>query len=119
MFFNFRRALVTGALVFQSLFTFSQQEVPLQIQGVVSDDKSDLSGVSIVVTQGGKNFTSVMTDPGGNFAFQLPMNGDYLVTVSKDGYVAKRFSVNTQNVPPDKAAQEFPTVAVELGLSKK
>src|SRR5262245_26458476 len=100
MFFNFRKAVMACLLIFQTLFTFSQTKVPIKLQGIVSDDKSDLAGVAILVTQGGKNFSSVMTDASGNFAFQLPLDGDYLITVSKDGYVAKKFSVNTQGVPP-------------------
>ena len=107
-----------GFILFQTVFVFSQS-VPVTLQGVVSDDKSDLAGVSILVTKSGKNFTSIMTDAGGNFAFQLPLDGDYMVSVTKDGYVTKKFTVNTQGVPAEKATQEFPIISVELGLSKK
>ena len=91
MYFNFWKGICTSLLIFQSFFSFSQA-VPLRFQGNVSDDNTDLSAASIQVLQGGKVVNTVQTDRLGNYSFELPLGGDYIVVVSKEGYVAKKFS---------------------------
>src|SRR6476660_4332183 len=118
MYFNFWKGICTSLLILQSFFSFSQA-VPLRFQGNVSDDNSDLSAASIQVTQGGKVINTVVTDRLGNYSFELPLGGDYIVVVSKDGYVPKKFSVNTNGVPPEKANTKFPIVEARLSLFKR
>src|SRR6185369_9207265 len=107
MFFSLKRLFLLGFIFFHFFTTFSQT-VPLRIQGTVSDETTDLGGATVQVTSAGKVFTSVMTDAQGSYYFELPLGGDYLVTVSKEGYVPKKFTVNTQGVPPEKGTVKDP-----------
>lgn len=95
------------------------QSIPLRFQGSVSDDRSDLSGVSIQISKGGKVVNNVITDGAGNYHFELPLGGDFLITVSKEGYVSKKFTVSTMGVPPEKAITKFPIIEASLTLFKR
>jgi hypothetical protein len=105
------------------LFTCSipylAQTVPLRFEGNVTDESSNLVGATIQITQGGKVVQSAMTDGSGNYFFSLPLGAEYLVVVSKDGYVSKKFSVNTLGVPPEKATSKFADIEASLSLFKR
>ena len=98
---------------------FYSQTVPVRVQGDVSDDKGNISGANVLVTQSGKTVNNLTTDGSGKYNFELPLGGDYLITVSKEGYVSKKFSINTGGVPPEKATTQFPIIQASLGLFKK
>ncbi len=114
----FTRLFFFIAFTFNCLLFYSQN-VPVRIQGDVSDDKGNISGAQVQVTQGGKVINTISTDGSGKYAFELPLGGDFLVTVSKEGYVAKKFTVNTMGVPAEKATTKFPVIQASLGLFKK
>ncbi|MCW3077838.1 MAG: hypothetical protein JWO32_2447 [Bacteroidetes bacterium] len=95
------------------------QTVPVRFQGNISDDKGDVGGAAIQITQGGKVISSAMTDGNGDYSFNLPLGGEFLIVVSKDGYVSKRFSVSTLGVPPEKADMKFPVIQADMGLNKR
>jgi hypothetical protein len=116
---NFTRLFIFVVSLFSAFSFYSQAPVPVRIQGDVSDDKSNLSGVNVLVTQGGKTIKSITTDGSGKYSFELPLGSDYLVTVSKDGYVTKKFTINTGGVPPEKATTQFPIIQASLGMFKK
>src|SRR5687768_16570357 len=101
MFFNLKRSFFFSFLIF-TCFSFFAQDVFVEVQGDVSDDNTDLSGVSLQITQGGKVVNSAMTDPTGKYSFQVPLGGDFLVAVSKEGYVTKRFTISTTGVTPER-----------------
>ncbi len=120
MFFSFKRVIFFSCLFFLGI-SIHAQTVPLRIQGSVSDDSGELSGVTLQITQGGKPYRSVMTDANGNYYFELPLGGDFLIVVSKDTYVSKKFTINTQGVPPDKgtANDPYPIIDASLTMFKK
>jgi hypothetical protein len=95
------------------------QTIPLRFEGNVTDESSNLVGATIQITQGGKVLQSAMTDGSGNYFFSLPLGAEYLVVVSKDGYVSKKFSVNTLGVPPEKATSKFADIEASLSLFKR
>ena len=95
------------------------QTVPIRFEGTVTDESSNLGGATIQITQGGKVVQSAMTDGSGNYSFSLPLGAEYLVVVSKDGYVSKKFSVNTLGVPPEKANSKFADIEASLSLFKR
>ena len=101
---------------FHSIFS---QTVPVRFEGNISDDNGNVGGAVIQITQGGKAVGNAMTDASGDYSFNLPLGGDFLVTVSKDGYVSKRFSVSTLGVPPEKAEMKFPVIQADMGLNKR
>ncbi|MBI2723077.1 MAG: carboxypeptidase regulatory-like domain-containing protein, partial [Bacteroidetes bacterium] len=99
-------------------FIFAQT-VPVKFVGNISDDNGDVSGAVIQITQGGKSVGNAMTDGSGDYNFSLPLGGEFLVVVSKEGYVSKKFSVSTLGVPPEKAETKFPIIQADMGLNKR
>src|SRR5437773_1803317 len=61
------------------------QNVSVRFRGNISDNDADLPGAMVQVSEGGKVFSTVMTDVRGDYAFEVPLNGDFLITVSKEG----------------------------------
>src|SRR5580704_11693316 len=73
---------------------------PLPVQGKIEDDNGPLNGAVITVVQGGKTITTITTGADGKYAFQIPLGNDYMVSVTKQGFVTKKFSISTKGVPP-------------------
>ena len=118
MLFNFKKAFFLVFFIF-TRFLFFAQGVPIDVKGSVSDDGNNLSGVAIQVTQAGKTILTATSDLSGNYAFQVPIGSDYLILVSKEGYITKRFVVNTTGIPPEKAEIRFPVIEASVSLFKK
>ncbi|MDX2172620.1 MAG: carboxypeptidase-like regulatory domain-containing protein [Bacteroidota bacterium] len=95
------------------------QSVPVRFQGEIGDDNGSVSGANIQITQGSKVVGSAMSDGSGKYNFEVPLGGEFLVTVSKDGYVSKRFSISTLGVPEEKSTTKFPIIEASLSLNKK
>ncbi len=112
-------------LLFFTLFIFNfisqqaQDAVPVKFQGDVSDEKGSLPSAQVQISRGGKIENTILTDMSGKYNFALPLGGDYLVTVTKEGYVTKKFTVTTTGVPPEKATINFPIIQARLSLFKK
>jgi hypothetical protein len=113
---TFQRSLLIYLLFFCHYF-FAQ--VPVRIVGNISDETGSVSGAAIQISQGGKTVNNVITSAAGDYSFEVPLNGDFLITVSKDGYVSKKFSINTKGVPPEKATTNFPIIEANMGLNKR
>ena len=112
-----KRTFLLNLIFFYTLFTYSQS-VNLNFEGTISDEKSRIIGATIVVSQGPKEFLKTTSDAVGSYAFSLPLGAQYLVTISKDGYISKKYSVNTLGVPPEKALNKFPNIQASLSLIK-
>jgi hypothetical protein len=107
------------SFLFFLILNFHAQSVPLRFQGNVSDERNALSGVTLQVAKGGRVINNILTDAGGRYSFELPMGADYMVTVSKEGYVSKKFSVSTIGIPAEMSGLRFPSVEASLSLFKK
>jgi len=105
--------------LFLLILNIHAQSVPLRFQGSVSDDRSNLSGVTLQVSKSGKVMNNIITDAGGRYSFELPLGGEYLITVSKEGYISKKFTVSTLGVPAEMASLRFPSVEASLTLFKR
>ena len=112
-----KRAFLLNFIFFYALFTFGQS-VNLNFEGTISDEKSRIIGATILVSQGPKEFLKTSSDATGSYAFSLPLGAQYLVTISKDGYISKKYSVNTLGVPPEKSTKKFPNILASLTLLK-
>jgi hypothetical protein len=53
----------------------------------------------VQVLQDGKLLTSFKTDQMGNYNVYLPLGSDYIISISKNDYVQKYFSVSTKGIP--------------------
>ena len=117
MLFSIKRIAFTIALFFCVSFSFSQN-ITVDFEGHVSNDNTILSESIVQVLQDGKLLTSFTTDQYGNYNVYLPLNGDYLITISKNNYVQKSFSVSTKNVPADMTNFKFPAIKADIDLFK-
>jgi hypothetical protein len=87
-------------LVFNSLLALSQ-DWTLPLSGKVEKNEKKLQGAIVTLMQGSKQIQQVMTGEDGLFKFEIPANGDFIVTVTKPGHCTKKFQVSTRGVPPD------------------
>ena len=81
------------------------QQVP--VEGKIEDDEGAVNGAQIIVVQGGKTILNISTGADGKYAFQLPLGNDYVVSVTRAGYITKKFAVSTRGVPPEIAQYKF------------
>ncbi len=125
-FMNFRR-LVIFFLSFNTLIGFSQtavptatQTFPLHVEGYVTDLKGNgIPGAGVAVNAGGKIINNITTDGTGKYSFDLPLNNDYIIMVSKAGMATKKYSVSTRGVPDEKTTSKFSSVEASLTLFEK
>ena len=68
--------------------------------------------------QNGKLLTSFQTGTDGNYNVYLPLGFDYLISISKNNYVQKLFSVSTKGIPIDQSFTKFPTIRADVDLFK-
>jgi hypothetical protein len=70
------------------------------------------------VLQDGKLLTSFKTDQNGSYNIYLPLGSDYLISISKNDYVQKYFSVSTKDIPADQSSVKFPSIRADVDLFK-
>ena len=89
IFFSFIAYYVSGQLAVPT----PTQTYPLHVGGYVTNLKGNgMPGVTVVVNQGGKILNTVTTDGSGKYDFDLPLNFDYSIVVSKPGMATKKYS---------------------------
>ena len=93
--------------------------LPLPVQGKIEDDNGAVNGAVITVTQGSKTITSITTGTDGKYAFQLPMGSDYIVSVTRQGYITKKFLVSARGVPPEIAQSGFRGIEASPSIWEK
>ena len=103
------------------LFCFNanySQDVTVDFEGRVSNDNMTLSESIVQVLQDGKLLTSFKTDQNGSYNVYLPLGSDYLISISKNNYVQKYFSVSTKGIPQDRAGVKLPAIKADVDLFK-
>ena len=74
----------------------------LAIEGVVKDDNGNrLTSSTVTLIQDGAKVDKVSTGKNGRFDFYLEFDHEFIVVISKSGYVTKRIDFNTKNIPED------------------
>ena len=116
-------------LVFLLIISFStkaqspppQSQVPslLNVLGTIEDDNGALNGAVITVNQGSRTVSTVVTGSDGKYNFQLPLGGDYIITISKSEMVTKKFSITTRGIPPERALESFAALEANSSIWKK
>lgn len=86
--------------------SFAQRDGYLQIFGNIKKDTKNLEGAEIKVMKKKKNIIvqTLHTAENGKFVFNLPFDGEYIISVGKPGLLTKSISVST-TVP--KKQKEF------------
>ena len=105
-------------LIFYS-FSISSQELSIKIKGKITDDLSAIVDANIIITQNSKIVNKLLTDATGHFSFSVPFGVDYLITVSKDEFVSKKFDINTNGIPPEKSSSNFKVIQADITLFKR
>lgn len=101
-------------LLFNSILAFSQ-DWTLPLSGRVEKNEKKLQGAIVTLMQGSKQIAQTMTGEDGLFKFEIPANGDFIVTVTKPGHCTKKFQVSTRGVPPDdKSTKRFEIPGISL-----
>lgn len=95
----------------------SAQTESLNIGGTISgEDDVAMQGVQVNVTKNGTLFTSFPTTYNGLYNLYLPMGAEFVVTISKDGYAKKYFTVSTMGVPAGSEKKKFAVMIADLEL---
>lgn len=115
--YSFKKIVFTIALLFCFTVNFAQP-ITVDFEGQVSHNDSILSEVIVQVLQNGNLLTSFKTDQTGSYNIYLPLGGDYLISISKNGYVQKYFSVSTKGVAAEQSGFKFPAIRADVDLFK-
>lgn len=111
------RFVIFKLVLFISVISFAQEKTTLNVGGTISDErKSTIGGAHVSVTKDGKTFTSFLTSLNGTYYLYLPMGAEYVVSVSKAGYVKKFFTVSTLGVSDESAKKKFNVMVADLEL---
>lgn len=95
--------------IFLSLFltlphdSLLAQQWSMPVEGRVFVNNQKTAGAVITLFKNGQKMQEVVTTSNGKFNFDLPPNAEYIIAVTKPGYVTKKFKIITANVPADRA----------------
>jgi len=117
MLLSLKRIACAVLLVLCMNVSFSQN-LTVDFEGKVSHETAVLSEVIVQVLQDGKLLTSFKTDQTGNYNVYLPLGSDYIISISKNDYVQKYFSVSTKGIPAEQKDVKFPTIRADVDLFK-
>lgn len=83
----------------------SANEGFVQFKGTVyNESNAVLNGALVQVTQNAFLFNAFTANQQGEYKINLPVDGEYDVTISKPGYVQKKYFVSTKGIPTEKIA---------------
>jgi hypothetical protein len=117
---RFRFLLIS--FLFSLSVTFAQTVTPtfqVPLTGQITGDYGVLSGVQIQLYEGSKLVNTYFTDIGGNYGFDLALNKDFTVVLSKPGMANKKFTISTRGIPPERAQTKFGIIEANVGLFEK
>lgn len=112
-----KRFVLTFTLLSGLAFSYAQN-ITVDFEGRVTHETSVIQEVIVQVLQNGKLMTTFKTDNSGDYNVYLPLGNDYLISISKDNYVQKYFTVSTKNIPTDQAGVKLPTIRADVELFK-
>lgn len=80
-----------------------------QMKNVMGDsgDNPWLDSAVVTIYLNNAVYSTIYTTRRGKCSFKLPLDRDYIIELSKPGFVAKRFEVNTKIPPNKKDAFDF------------
>jgi hypothetical protein len=91
---------ITLLLFSNSLYA---QSWAMPVDGKVYAKGNKLGGAIVTLFKGTQQMQQVVTTSNGRFSFELTPNAEYIIAITKPGYVTKKFKIITANVPPDRA----------------
>ncbi|MCK6640083.1 MAG: hypothetical protein L6Q81_08350 [Bacteroidia bacterium] len=125
---GFVRNLLIAFFCFTAVAAYSQAPAPpawqFKFGGKVTEFNEKkgkdiaLEGAICTLLKGSTQVQSQTTSNGGKFKFVLDPNNEYTVTITKPGYITKKFSISTYNVPAERGEFPFAEFDIEVGLFK-
>ena len=106
-------------LLLESASGSGQSAWSLVIDGRVTEGMQRLDRAIVTVNKNGAFDKKTRTASNGKFSLVLQPNNDYLIEVSKPGYVSKTIQVFTKGVADEKVGKGFPAFPIEVGLFKE
>jgi hypothetical protein len=109
--------LIFTSLFFLSLqFCFGQQ-ITIHFKGKIYNDKNAvIGGANIQVLQDEFLSSSTQADIDGNYNLYLPLNREFDITVTKEGYVQKKYFVSTKGIKESKEMANLPSYVADVVL---
>jgi hypothetical protein len=101
-------------------FALNAQKVTVHFEGTVYNEENEiLKGATVEVKKDAAVFNFFRADESGNYNLYLPLNAEYDITISKPGYVQKKYFVSTKNIPAEKSQIQFATNVADVVLYAK
>ena len=101
-----RRSAVYIFFFFSPLL-FIAQSWKLPFSSKAEENGTGCNGAEITLYKNNSFVEKKITGMDGRFTFQLELNGDYRIEVTKPGYVRKIFTVTTRGVPAEESSHDF------------
>ncbi|MBL4755440.1 MAG: hypothetical protein JKY52_17825 [Flavobacteriales bacterium] len=115
-----RSVLISIALILVTVLCCAQNgSWTMVIDGRVTEGSKKLEKAIITLTKNGVFEKKTRSASNGKFSLVLLPENEYLIEISKDGYVAKRIAVSTTGVPEEKVGQGFPAFPVEIDIFRQ
>lgn len=112
-----KRFVLTLSLL--GCFAFGNaQDITVDFEGRVTHETAPVAEVIVQVLQNGKLMTTFKTDNSGAYNVYLPLGHDYIISISKNDYVQKYFTVSTKDIPDEQASIKFPSITADMDLFK-
>lgn len=93
------------------------QEITIHFKGKIYNDKNGaVSGANIQVLQDAFLPSSIQADVDGNYNLFLPLNREFDITVTKEGYVQKKYFVSTKGIKEGTEIAKLPTYVADVVL---
>ncbi len=92
----------------------------VHFEGTIYDEKNAVIKQALIqITKGGTPVNTIKSDENGNYNLYLPINGEYNISVTKNGYAQKKYTVSTLNIPKERSQIQFATNIADLVLYTK
>ncbi|MGZ4116687.1 MAG: hypothetical protein ACXVPY_04375 [Bacteroidia bacterium] len=86
------------------------------VKGTVKSSGKKLDGAIVTLYKGSTQVQQITTTSNGRFEVKMELNGEYTLSMTKGGYITKKFYFNTKGVPDDRAKEEFGGQDIEVSL---
>jgi hypothetical protein len=84
----------------------------VEVRGMVTENDKKLAGAVITIVEGG-NTVNTINSSDGRFDFHLDQDKDYMISFSKSGYITKKISFSTKNIPEERGKYGFTPFTIE------
>jgi hypothetical protein len=106
--------IVFFCTVVSPAISFSQRDGYLQVFGNIRNDSTNIEGAAIKIMKNNEVLVTLSTAASGKFSFELPFNGEYMMSVSKQGFRTSSISIST--MVPDKEKEIIFQFKINLKL---